>query len=545
MKTLRILSVLAVLASFTAFTSCSDSDGDDGNPDGSEDLVQGFETVQEAEALIRGAYRPYQTLSSTFTSMVDTPTELGTSYLGNEEDDVTKMVELKYNKESSYAKKTFNALYNSIGTVNDAIEQAQASTKISEADKQLVIGKAKFSRGLFYSWLTVLWGEVPLRLTTADVNNTERRSIDEVYAQVVKDLTEAAEVLPDKPTSPIDPSKGAAYALLTRIYLQWASVPLNYDEVDAIKTSRIDPTPKEWNSAYLNKVIEYADKVTELGYKLQDNFEDLFGLYNESKGPEQIFTIYHEGDGIDAQGNHQNHCAWTYPFQETTEVIHIQPIHTFKNWPDDDPRKAFSIVTEIKDPRDNSIHTYLPPVSLPAYGKGVDRSGASTLWETQLNNAVDRIEIRYAEVLLNKAEALVQLGRNTDAAAPLNQIRERGFKDKAHNIASPTLDDIQKEWEYEFVYEQRHWQNLTRWKNLIATVLTVKDFEHYDNAFSDANNPYPGHDGYKVGAFFARIHRFLVSKYNNINGHFYRFPIPYGSEGEDLGIVPQNPGYSN
>ena len=540
MKKNYLYSILIAAALVPGFTSCSDSDNDEGG-----NLVQELQSFDEAEALIRGAYRPYQTLSSTFTSMVDTPTELGTSYLGNEEDNVTKMVTLEYDKESSYASKTFNALYSGIGTVNDAIEQAQASTKLTDAEKSLIIGEAKFSRGLFYSWLTVLWGEVPLRLTTSEANNVERASIDAVYTQVVKDLTEAAEVLPTQPSSPINPSKGAAYALLTRVYLQWASVPLSYDEVNAIKTSRVDPTPKAWNTSYLNKVIEYANKVDELGvYSLQPNFEDLWGIANESKGPEQIFTIYHEGDGIDQQGNHQNHCAWTYPFQEDTEINHIQPIHTFEDWPDDDPRKAFSIVTEITDPRDGSVHTYLPPVTLPVYGKGVDRSTSTSVYTTQLYNYVDRIELRYAEVLLNKAEALVQLGRSSDAEQPLNQIRKRGFKgDESHNISNPTLEDIQKEWEYEFIYEQRHWQNLTRWKNLIATVLTVKNFEHYDDSYATAGNT--GKDGNVVNSYFARIHRFLKAKYEHINGHFYRFPIPNGSEGQDLGIVPQNPGYAD
>lgn len=539
MKKIYLYSALIATSITLGLTSCSSDNDDDDNVIGEEDVVK---TQDEVYALINGAYRPYQTLSSTFTSMVETPTERGTSYLGNEEDDVTKMVTFEYDKESSYSKKTFNALYQGIGIVNDAIEKATASKSLTSAQKAEPIARAKFSRALFYSWLVALWGEVPLRLSTSD-SSTVRQPIDAVYTQIVKDFTEAAKDLPVTPLATYNPSKGAAYALLTRVYLQWASNPLSFEEVEAIKDSRTDPASTAWNTERLQKVIEYADSVDQLGvYSLEPNFEDLFGIANESKGPEHIFTIYHEGDGIDAQGNHQNHCAWTYPFQETTEVIHIQPIHTFNNWPDDDPRKAFSIVTTITDPRDNSVHTYLPPVTLPAYGKGVDRSTSTSVYTTQLYNYVDRIEIRYAEVLLNKAEALVQLNRNSEAAAPLNQIRERGFGDTAHDISSPTLSDIQKEWEYEFVYEQRHWQNLTRWKNLIATVLTVRNFQHYDDSYAVAGQI--GADGYEVNTFFARIHRFLKAKYQNINGHFYRFPIPYGSNNEELGIT-QNPGYSD
>ena len=170
----------------------------------------------------------------------------------------------------------------------------------------------------------------------------------------------------------------------------------------------------------------------------------------------------------------------------------------------------------------------------------MDRSTNTSVYTSIQYNYVDRIELRYAEVLLNKAEALVQLGRSAEAATPLNKIRERGFGDKAHDIASPTLSDIQKEWEYEFIYEQRHWQNLTRWRNLISTVLTVENFQHYDDSYATVGAT--AKDGSVVNAFFARIHRFLKSKHQNINGHFYRFPIPFGSNNEELGI-DQNPGY--
>ena len=45
------------------------------------------------------------------------------------------MVELKYDKTSSYAKKTFNALYKGIGIVNDAIEKTEVSKSLTAAQK--------------------------------------------------------------------------------------------------------------------------------------------------------------------------------------------------------------------------------------------------------------------------------------------------------------------------------------------------------------------------------------------------------------------------
>ena len=43
--------------------------------------------------------------------------------------------------------------------------------------------------------------------------------------------------------------------------------------------------------------------------------------------------------------------------------------------------------------------------------------------------------------------------------------------------------------------------------------------------------------------FFAKVHKHLQAKYNNVRGKHYRQPIPTGLKGEDLGITPQNPGY--
>ena len=75
MKKNYLYSALFAAALTLGFTSCSSND-DANNVIGEEDVIK---TQDDVYALINGAYRPYQTLSSTFTSMVDTPTELGTS----------------------------------------------------------------------------------------------------------------------------------------------------------------------------------------------------------------------------------------------------------------------------------------------------------------------------------------------------------------------------------------------------------------------------------------------------------------------------------
>ncbi|MCD7972190.1 MAG: RagB/SusD family nutrient uptake outer membrane protein [Candidatus Azobacteroides sp.] len=538
MKKNRLSGAFIALAATILLFSCNDSNDDN--------IVGGGNVVQsdaEALALVNGAYGPYQTLSSTFTSLIETPTDGTISYLGDEDGDAPKASRIEIDYTNTYPVKTFNALYQSIGIVNDAIEKVNASDAVSESTKRLATARAKFLRGLFYSYLVQLFGEIPLSLQT-DVVVKERSSIDDVYTQIVKDLTEAEADLPEYDSNPVVPSKGAANSLLSRVYLAWGHNPLTQAQVEAIANSKTDPVPSVDNGK-LTKAIEYADKVINSGrYSLLSNFSDLFGLANESRTPEHIFTIQHEGDGIDAQGNHQYHCAFTFPFKVEKET-HIQPSHIFEFWPDSDPRKEFSITTKLANPEeDNKVYEYLPPVTLPRYGKGIDRSYYNSVNITILNNDVDRIEIRYAEVLLNKAEALFFLGRTSEALTLINQIRERAYGshfEHGGRLTTLTANDLYNEWEFEFVYEQKQWLNFTRWKTLIKSIQRVQDFEHFDESYSTVGNI--GRDGSTVNAFFVRVHKHLRAKYENVTGKHYRFPIPTGTQGEDLGIVPQNPGY--
>ncbi len=80
-----------------------------------------------------------------------------------------------------------------------------------------------------------------------------------------------------------------------------------------------------------------------------------------------------------------------------------------------------------------------------------------------------------------------------------------------------------------------------RWKDLISSVKKVANYKHFDDSYANAGEV--GADGNEVSSFFAKIHKHLKAKYNNVSGRHYRQPIPTGLTGEDLGIIPQNSGY--
>lgn len=541
----------------TALAASCDDDNDDTSSSNTVSDESVVSSDEEALALVNGAYGPLQTLSSSISFLVEISTEAGVSFEGEEDEDGPLVSRLEHDETTWYPVKVFNRFYSAIGTLNDAIDKINSSDEVSSTAKTQYVAKAKFLRALSYSWLVQLYGEIPL-VTEPDetIEDHERNSIDDVYEQIISDLQDAEEGLPqDYSQDPVEPTKYVAEALLARVYLTWACNPLDQDEVEAIVDLRQDPEFST-DADKLEKAVEYADLVINSGnYELLDDYTQLYGRENESNksgGKEHVFTISHDGDSYDEQGNHQTHCAFTYPF-ELAKDNHLNPadIELLTDWQERDPadsvRRDWSYTTYVENPEeDNKGYYYLPPITLPRWGKGIDRSYENSVNETILENDVDRIEMRYAEVLLIKAEALVELGQNLDEALDLlNQLQNRAG---ATPYTEATRENVRQEWEDEFVYEQKSWINRVRWKTLISSVLSVQNFTHYSTTSSTAGPLVKlyeddGTEVYQNEAFFAKINKHLNAKYDNIKGKFYRFPIPTGESGNDLGIEPQNPGF--
>lgn len=569
-KALKNLAVAAIAVSSLAGYSCKKDTG--GDP---PDVITGesvWKSDQEALATANAAFPPWQRLSSSFSFLLESTSEHTISFEGADDADGPLVSQLKTDVNNWYPTKIFNYIYVSIGEANRTIGKADSSHaggNLSQASIDLARARAQFIRAHGYSYLVNLWGEVPLILkpnaTTAE--QTTRKSIDEVYTQIVKDLTEAEAALPGYDVTRSNPSKGAANALLARAYLNWAGKPLSQTDVAAIAGGKTDPGAATWDAAKLQKAVEYADKVISSGnYRLEENFESNFGVPAENKSPEHVFTIHHDGDGLgDAQGNHQTHCPFTFRF-DLYQDNHIGPadVTLLDRFADNDKRKHYSLFTKLFN-QDEPVATpatkasdykeydYVFPITSPRIGKFVHRNSKLTDVapgsEAAQPNNINRIEIRYAEVLLIKAEALLQLGKATEAAQVINQLRRRANVDEYTTL---TQEQLEHEWYLELFFEQRHWSNLVRWRKLVSTILTdVPKFEYYKDDYSSVESIVAKFGPEKDGSggtvktnypFFAKVHKHLRSKTQNISGKFYRFPIPKGLSGNDLGIT-QNPGY--
>lgn len=568
-KIFNILTFAVIIVSSNLLSSCEKNVSDN-------TVITGesvWKTDQEALAQANAIYPPLQRLSSSYSFLLESATENTISFEGPDDANGPLVSLFKTDVNNWYPTKIFNYLYVSVGEANRTIEKADSSRvtpNLSQTTIDLAKARAQFIRGLDYLYLTQLWGEVPLILSTKATSGeqTTRKSIDEVYTQIVKDLTEAEAVLPAFDQIRSNPSKGAANAILARAYLQWASKPLSQSEVAAIATSKNDPGSFTWDQDRLQKVVEYADKVINSGnFQLETDFEKNFGVPAENRSVEHIFTIHHDGDDNgDAQGNHQTHCPFTFRF-DLYQDNHIGPadVTLLDRFSDTDKRKRFSLFTRLYNQdeplvtsptkaEDYKRYNYEYPATSPRVGKFIHRNPSipevAPGSEAGQPNDINRIEIRYAEVLLTKAEALFYLDKKTEAAQVINQLRQRAGVNTYTTLTQAQLED---EWYLELFFEQRHWINLVRWRKLVSTVLTeTPKFEYYKEEYKSVEsqiakfgpeNDGSAEDGVKTNyPFFAKVYKHLHSKTDNVSGKFYRFPIPKGLNGNDLGIV-QNPGY--
>lgn len=130
---------------------------------------------------------------------------------------------------NGYVQQLWNSTYNQIYSANAVIEGVTASTGMTTAQKNQLIGEALFVRALLHSYLAGVYGGCPYITTTDYVQNStvHRLTTAAVYNLCIADLEQAAVLLPENYISAerIRPNQYAARALLARLYLytgQWA-----------------------------------------------------------------------------------------------------------------------------------------------------------------------------------------------------------------------------------------------------------------------------------------------------------------------------------
>ena len=354
--------------------------------------------------------------------------------------------------------------YKGIFRANILLDKLPA-IEMDESLKQRYVAEAKFLRGLFYFTLIISYGDVPLVteiLTRDEYNNLARTDQALVYAQVEQDLTEAVDVLPTADASQVGrATRGSALGLLSRVYLyqkKWQESADASEEVMALNTYGL--------------VEDYGSLFN--GHN-ENSEESLFEMQSVSRAP----SFWNSGSENLYSVMWSPMIGWANWYTPSVDVI-----QSFEQG--DARRKASLLIVGANDSIDLNGDGVLDPFPDPETGSNTvfftDSNVRKFLPEGKpLNDAtnfdVNFPIIRYAEILLNNAEALNELDRSAEALAPLNEVRARAGL-PAITITNQTelRDIIYHERRIELVFEGHRFFDLKR-QDRAAEVLGPLGFQ--------------------------------------------------------------------
>ncbi len=313
---------------------------------------------------------------------------------------------------------------------------------INEVTKNRITGEALFLRSYYYFLLTQVFGDVPmyLKVTPPDQLKIAKSAKDIIYVQILKDCEKAATLLPVNNTADNvgRATKGAALAL-------------------AAKTSMYQ---KDYN-----KVITYVSEIKALNvYKLVSDYRENFQKLTQNNS-ESVWEIQHTNLELGV-GNFLNQW-WAsrkflgYGFAEVTPSF-VQSFET------GDPRLKFTVAMN-NDPYFGLI--YKNSFSSTTFSPRKFLQADSELTQ-KADGDINYPAIRFAEVLLWEAEALVELGRAQEALAPLEIVRARARAQSANPSAVPPIvssdqnivrQAIRHERQVELGFELHRFFDLVRW----------------------------------------------------------------------------------
>lgn len=356
----------------------------------------------------------------------------------------------------------WNALYQGIRRANVVINRVP-SVQMDETLKQRYLGEARFLRALFYSDLARGYGGVPLIESDQPDLSSERSTLEETYELIEDDLLIAIDALPEKSefgeSNLGRATKGAAKALLSRVYLymnRFADAARLADEI--VVSGQYDLEPVYFN-AFSREFEHGTESVFEIGGI--GGLEGTAGGGNEYVASQGVRGTPNQGFGFNRPS--------------------LDLINSFET---DDPRLEATVIF-LGETIDGIV--ILGDAGTPdVTSDGQPETYNQKTWVGSIvpaeSRAHNRRLIRYAEVLLNGAEAHAEEGNIPKALEYLEIVRERAREGNASILPEITetnpgvlLDLIFEERRHELAMEGFRFWDLVR-SERASSVLTPLGF---------------------------------------------------------------------
>lgn len=465
--------------------------------------------------------------------------------------------------------------YQVISRINTALSGINNIDEEKYPQKKTRIAEMRFLRGWMYTKMKMRWKWIPYideNVTMDSIyqisNHPDEMTNDiSLWQKIYDDFKFAADNLPE-----VQNEVGRANKYAAKGYLAHSLLWMAYPQNDQHEVTGIDKEK-------LTEALEYCDFIINQGpYKLADDFAYNFMAEWDNASPESIFEyqftiddgtprgLLNEGNGLTA--------PWWSPFfsccdfhKASVNLLNafrvdqngLPLFKTFNNEEIDDKNAYFA--RNQFDPRLG--HTIAIPgfpwkytellydstgTRVPSdYGylhsmKENVRADCDCLHDAfWMFNSKNQIELRLAEVLLWKAEILIQLDRHKEALPIINQLRMRAANSvnllKLPNGNFPTtysiqpyIDGVNITWD-----EATAWEALI-WEKRLEYAMEGRRF--YDlvrwGTVSEVMNSY--FEKEKNRRYWLNVARFN-------KGRDEYLPIPQAQVNWSQGVYQQNPGY--
>ena len=469
-------------------------------------------------------------------------------------------------------------LYCAISRCNRAILSLQehGNDKLGEETTKQRIAEVRFLRANFYFKLKMVFNKVPWIDEEVYKNNTQEQTRndaltgDELWDKIIADFEDAYNTLPEKQNDGGRVNKVAAAGYLAKCYLEraWGN---GYEDSTGVNFI---------NKDYMQKVVDYTDVVEKSQYGYLEDYGDIFlPEYDNSK--ESVFAVqasdYNDDHTSFGRANWSNtlngvwgiwSCGWDFqkpsqdfvnafktrnglPEFDDYDATNDHPVNgqpTAQKW---DPRLFHTVgmptfpykydkeytLTTANSRTPNTYGYYTDMKCVPQRSKGETYNGS---WQAF---AMNEYVIRYTESMLDRAEALIELGRLAEARTIINDIRRRAANsikkhieyaaDQCEISLYPESYFQNKEmarkclrWERRLEMGQEHERffDLRRW-GLLSTTLN----SYFKREAKDS------YDGQTYAQYYKDAH--FTSGKNEY------FPIPYNQLYYIPGLYTQNKGY--
>jgi tetratricopeptide (TPR) repeat protein len=507
--------VSVVIAATLGITSCSDFL--DQGPKTALTQEQVFKDLDNLEPTIMGLYTQWRNIHKdrgNFVLSLGTDESQEGAYQANTEADQSGL-----DKYNGYLSPTNNAITSQwdsrwliVSSAAQAIYALEAITT-EPGRRDELMGEACFIRAALNFDLVQYWGEIPvIDLNLLSSLGTGRQSLDVVYANIISDLEKSVQFLPPAQSDKRRATKGAAQALLGKVYLY----------------ARAESGVRDYN-----KAITYFEQVISGGYQLVTNYNDLYDATktntSESIYEFQFTNIWPDNNqtqwqtGSRAAANMNQYCMFGgYDLMLPTEYCY-RNIVDGGLWEEGDLRRDASIRYDF---------TYFGQTPEIPSGFGGDElnphikkyedqrtDGVMSFWYSGKNI----FYLRLADIYLCYAECLNETGKTSEAVNIVNnKIRSRAWggtlpdsKKWSNGMSVEEFRvNIMNERMRELCFEGWRKMDLMRSGNLIKLVKERNKYAKASGTIAEFHNKYP-------------------------------IPLTEIKQNEDIEEDDQNPGYTN